>query len=174
MENTPKPADISFDMYRQFHLTQFGVEKTEADYTTDASRAVIRQGWVLAADLTDNIQESRRTDAYGPTFAAHFSAEQNYAALFLANYFLKKILYFEWRTENVFYCPPGQTIQDAYANQESPGFTNYLYQDTPYIYSDDELKEWRTEPFGPLSAKLGNSRIASTTSTNHQNRALMA
>jgi hypothetical protein len=82
-------------------------------------------------------------------------------------------LYFEWRTENVFYCPANQTIDDT-TDLTNPGFDNFLLNDTEFVYSDDAAEEWKQSSFSVVSGELNNEEIGDdTTSPNHKNRPLI-
>lgn len=172
MESSQSSTDVTLEMYVDFHKKQFGVDKTEADFEQDAARSLLRQGWILSVDLNKDILEMRRTGEYETTFSQHFSAEGPFAALLLANTALRKVLYFEWRSDTVFYCPPNQQLVDP-SDTDSPGFDNYLLADVNFVFSDDSQRQWEKNPFSTLSAKLNLSAIAETTSLNHSNRSLI-
>ncbi|RCR69981.1 hypothetical protein DUE52_09140 [Larkinella punicea] len=173
MESLQLSSDINLEMYIEFHKKQFGVDKTADDFVKDAFKAVIREGWIVAADPLSDIHEIRQTGKFEDSFSQNFSSGKRFAALFLANKFLKKVLYFEWKSENVFYCPPGQTIADAAENPNSLGYANYLLTSTPFTYSDDAAQKWVSQSFEPIGEILGQFRIAGTTSTNHSNAPLI-
>ena len=173
MESSQSLTDITLEMYVDFHKKLFGVDKTADDFVKDASGAVIREGWIMAADPLSDIYEIRKVGKFEDSFRQSFPSEKRFAALFLSNKFLKKVLYFEWKSENVFYCPPGQTIADAAINPNSLGHSNYLLTGTPFIYSNDATQEWVTQSFEPIGEILGQARIAETTSTNHNNAPLI-